>query len=148
MSLGDLFVPFNHRPVANSTGSGASTCPAGKYARVTVNLATTNVASCGVVSSTVSMTASGEANTLTTEIWIRETDEIDFTVSSGSSTTGSVNFGFCSGTQASNARFNGDTFATCRAVASAGHVGTATATSTTTGSSDNVWYAEEYNVLT
>lgn len=148
-----LIVPFDNFPVSTQKGTGTYTCPAGKYALVTVTVsgeARSTFGGAGGGSGTASACSGGEFNE-SFNIWVRPGDTVSATLSnaSGATSINSSQSGGGSGTTTATVNHNASAIAIFRAQTSMSlYNGTGgTLSITRTGTSSFHFYAQEYNIV-
>jgi hypothetical protein len=147
-----IVIPFDNKPVSTQKGTGTYTCPAGKYALVTV-----------VVSGEAKSTLSGGAPTTLNldstsgdfnesfSIWVNPGDTVSATLlnASGTTTTTGGTITSATGVTTVTVNHNSNPIGIFRAATGISVVkdGAGTNTITRSGSSSFHFYAQEYSVV-
>jgi hypothetical protein len=150
-----IILPFNNQPVSTQKGTGTYTCPAGKYARVTVNVrarATASLTAAASLNATTPGTHETNVANESFDIWVGPGDTVSATLSnaSGTQAVGS-NISLATRTAATTVTVNHnaaaigiiEAVASCQVSTGAG----GSATLTSSGSSSFHFFAQEYNIL-
>jgi hypothetical protein len=141
-----FFVPFNFQPVSTAKGTGTYTCPAGKYALVTVTLSVEARGNPGA--GTTYAYGSSDSSSQVFSVWVAAGQTVQGSLSNASATSASANQASTSATGTASYQVDGVTSGSVRASASAGHGNAVALTSSVTGTSSFHYYAQEFNQLT
>lgn len=150
-----IVVPFNNQPVSTQKGTGTYTCPAEKYARVTVTVsgraAVASITGANAMVDTV--ISSGQFNE-TMDIWVGPGDTVSGSLSNASGgPSGNASFSGAvagSSTTTATVNHNGAAIGQFRCDVSAAYNDNSGSVATAinfTGASSFHFFAQEYNVI-
>jgi hypothetical protein len=134
-----FFVPFNFQPISIQRGSGTYTVPAGKYARVTINLSV--FCTPGILNPGTFFNAGNQSENA--DIFLKSGDSLAFTQSLSAS---SVSPGTAILTNTLSASINGAPFMLCRHVSRVENTGGIPID--INRGSDSFWIAQEFANIT
>lgn len=134
-----FFVPFNFQPISIQRGSGTYTVPAGKYARVSVNLSV--FCTPGFVSPTVMVNPGVKSENV--DIFLKSGDSLTFTQTLSAASVNPSTAGNLVNTLSAN--INGSPFLLCRMVT---YYQQSTGIADINRGSDSLWLAQEFNEIT
>jgi len=146
-----ILIPFDTKPVSTQRGTGTYTCPAGKFAKVTVTVSGTATSTfTPTTASTIIMLTSGNFNH-TFDVIVNPGDTISGSLSNASGTTAVANGsgGAATGTTTATVNYNSNSIAVfqCETSASIWNGGAGSINISRSGSSNFTWYAQEYGVI-
>lgn len=150
-----IVVPFNNQPISTQKGTGTYTCPAGKYARVTVSVSgRAYVSALAGGASMQDMAISSGQFSESFDIWVSPGDTVSGTLSgaSGGPSSSAANTGCVIASSATTVTVshNATAIAQFRANVTAGfsdNSGAVACSMTFAGESSFHFFAQEYNII-
>jgi len=152
-----FIIPFNMQPVSHQTGTGTYTCPAGKYAKVTVFIrgtATGVIGNGGAVDYLDMPIITSDSFNSVFDVWVKSGDTIAATLTNPSTVgnTGAVLIGqheYITAQVNASVAHNGTTIGTFAAKASCGckYKTIASNILSISGTSGFNYFAQEFNII-